>query len=509
MASGINIDILANTRDFQRGTKDVERALDDVADALDDVAADTQRSAERAGDALSSGIEDGARDASRATERLGDDIGDNVQDGTRDASRATERLERDFRSLASTASRETSGIGDGIGTNVREGTDDAREGIREVGDEAAGTAKETAASFDGSAESITGAFQEIAANAFAGFGPAGLAAGLLAAAGIGLVMAKIEEGKEGSEAYKEKVAQLGDELIETGGAGETSLGYVVDKLKELATTTDEGVDSLSDLRKETREAGRDYKDIAQAYAGSTDALGKLVKKEEEHLEQLEAESQATDQSVTGAYQAAIKKATAQQSIVDKLKEAQTAAKAAEDQEAAYLASGAAEMETKAALIEGLNEAYDEAAGGAEDFINTESGIFDVQGFIDAMATREQSLRDYQETLATAALTPEAKAFISSQGVDSAATFMAGYKTATPAQQAELNRIWTEAGKTSSGSFSGATKAELRQAGYEANVKLNPDTSAIRTYLNQTKTQDVLLRVQNRIDLPARQGMGVP
>ena len=505
----INIDIAANTRDFQRATKDVERGLSGVADSLDDLVRDTERSADRAGDALGDGFKDAARDVKRSTDDLGDDIARGVKDGTKKAEDSTEKLERSFKELATTAKRETSDLGDGMGKSVKKGTDEAGEGLGEFKDEANSTAREAAASFDGSAASIGDAFQEVAANAFAGFGPAGALAGLAAAAGIGIAFSQMERGKEETEAFNEKVSELGQELIETGGVGETSVGYIVDKLKELATTTEEGVDKLSDLRKEVKTAGGDFEDIAQAYAGSTEELDKLVEAQERHLETYKEEATATDQSVQGALRAATEKVQAQQSIVDKLKDAQTATQQAADQEAAYLASGAAEMEAKGAHIEAIDEAYDDAASGAEDFINKESGIFDVQGFIDSMAQREQALLDYENTLATTNLTPAAKAYIESQGVDSAATFLAGYKTATPTQQAELNRIWTEAGKTSSGSFSAATKAELRQASYEAQVKLNPDASAIRNYLNQTKTQDVLLRVQNRIDLPARSGMGVP
>jgi gas vesicle protein len=510
MASGINIDIAANTRDFQGATRDVEAALEGVADALDDVARDTQRSAERAGDALSDGIGDGARDAARATERLGDDIADNVQEGTRDAERSTERLERSFRDLSDAASDSTRGAGDAIGDNVRRGTDEAAEGMGNLREEANSTARESAASFDGSAESIVGSFQEIAANAFAGFGPAGAVAGLAAAAGIGLVMAQFEKAGEASEAFKARVGELTQELIDVGDA-QVSLEYVVDKLQEMATATDDAEVSLSDLNVIAEKSGKSYEDLASAYAGSGKDLDDLIAKTKEQQKALEASNDEEQRGL--AYRDQVggddPRIGATQKYIDFLEQAKKAQDDAAENERLYAEANGPALAAKAELISNINDSYDEAAGGAEDFLDKESGIFDVQGFIDSMTAREQALRDYQDTLATAALTPEAKAFISSQGVDSAATFMAGYKTATPAQQAELNRIWTEAGKTSSGAFSASTRAELRQAAYEAQVKLNPDASAIRNYLNTVKTQDVLLRVQNRIDLPARSGMGVP
>jgi hypothetical protein len=505
----INIDIAANVRQFQKGTEDAERSLDDLGGVLDDVARDTARSADKAGDSLGDGIEKGVKKASKASDKLGDDIGDSVKKGAKEGEQATEKLERSFKELADSAAK--TDPGKDLGTSVKKGTDDAKEGLGEFKDEANSTAREAAASFDGSAESIGDAFQEVAANAFAGFGPAGAAAGLLIAASLGTVFAKLQEGSENTEAFKEKVAELGQEFIDAGGVGEASLDFVIDKLKELATTTEDGVVSLEDLQKAVEGAGngKNFDDIAKAVAGAGGNIDELLEKQKDVLKQLEEEAQQSDMTKTGVYRDNLEKAQSQQLVVAELEKAKTAADAAKAGEEAYAASGGPALQAKADLINNINDAYDEAAGGADDYVDAESGIFDVQGFIDSMNQREQALKDYQETLATAALTPAAKAFISSQGVDSASTFMAGYKTATPAQQAELNRIWSEAGKSSSGTFSSNVKANLSNAGYNATVKLNPDGSNIAAYLQQTKTQNVLLRVQNRIDLPASSGMGVP
>ncbi|ROS57199.1 hypothetical protein [Frigoribacterium sp. PhB118] len=531
MAAGINIDIAANVRQFQKGTSDAESALTELSSVLDDVAADTQRAANRSGDALGDGFRDGSRDAEKAVDGLGDKvtsstrkaekavdglgdkIGDSTKTGVKEAEKSNERLERSFKELADSAKRDTKDLGDPMAISTRKGADEAKEGLGEFKDEANSTAREAAASFDGSAESIGDAFQEVAANAFAGFGPAGAAAGLLAAAGLGVVFSKLQEGGEESDAFKEKVADLGAEFIDAGGKGEASLEYVIDKLKELATTTEDGVVNLEDLQEAVEGAGngKNFEDIARAVAGAGANVDDLLKKQEKLLEQLEEEAQTSDQTATGVYRDNLKKAQAQQLVVDELVKAKDAADQAKAGEEAYAASGGPALQAKADLISNINDAYDDAAGSADDYVDAESGIFDVQGFIDSMTQREQALRDYQETLATAALTPEAKAFISSQGVDSAATFMAGYKTATPAQQAELNRIWSEAGKTSSGSFSSKVKADLSNAGYNTDVVLNPDMSRITAELQRTRVLNIEARVKNNIasQLPPGQGMGVP
>lgn len=522
--AGINIDIAANTRDFQRGTKDVESALDDVADALDDLAADSQRQAQKVGSSLGDGVKDGTRDVTRSLDAVeddlkslartaqregkdvGDDLGDGVKDGAKDADRALERTEKSFRELADTAKREDPGKP--LGVSVRKGADDAKEGLGEFKDEANSTAREAAASFDGSAESIGDAFQEVAANAFAGFGPAGAAAGLLIAAGLGIGFAKINEGSEDTEEFRAKVSDLGKEFIATGKLGESSMEFVLDQLRELATTTDENVTGLGELRDAVEAAGQSsgFAKIAQAYAGSTDQLDKLVKQNEDYLEQLEEESQLAPQAATGAYEAAIKKAQGQQRVVEELTRAQEAAQQAADQEAAWLAAGGPEMERKAQLIASIDTAFDDAAGAANDYIVAETGLFDTQAYIDAMTARAEALAEYENTLATTSLTPEARAFIDSQGVESASTFLAGYKKATPAQQAELNRIWSEAGRTSSGSFASSVDAKLAAAGFRSDVRLIPNTSELDSAIEARKKQVITVGIKAAI-LPS--GVPVP
>lgn len=171
------IDLAANVAGFLKGTKNVEDALDDVADSLDDLARDTKDNADKAADSL---------------EREFSDAFDKVKTESRQASRK-------------------------MGDDFKDSTRKASDGIEEFGDEANSTAREAAASFDGSAESIADAFQEVAANAFAGFGPAGAAAGLAAAAGIGLVINYLNQVADAAHESQERVASLSDELAEVDG----------------------------------------------------------------------------------------------------------------------------------------------------------------------------------------------------------------------------------------------------------------------------------------------------
>jgi ElaB/YqjD/DUF883 family membrane-anchored ribosome-binding protein len=163
-----SLDINANTRAAQANIKDLSGALDDVADALDDVARD------------------------------GKDAGD--------------KLERSFRDMA----RAASDAGDDVGTKLDKGFDKARQGADDFKQEANQSMRETAASVS-SVEDGLDAVQEIAANAFAGFGPAGAVAGLVAATGIGLAISAMEDANEETELGKERVAEWAGAYAEAGG----------------------------------------------------------------------------------------------------------------------------------------------------------------------------------------------------------------------------------------------------------------------------------------------------
>jgi hypothetical protein len=165
----IKIPLVADVDKAIRGVEDVADAFDKVQDALEDVTKDAKK-----------------------TEDALEDVGD----GGKKAGEASDDMAKKFRDDFDKIRTDSKSAGDGIGRNVKDGTGKAGEGMDELKDEAGSTAREVGASFDGSASSIAEGFQEVAANAFAGFGPAGAAAGLAAAAGIGIAIAKLTEYAE-------------------------------------------------------------------------------------------------------------------------------------------------------------------------------------------------------------------------------------------------------------------------------------------------------------------------
>jgi hypothetical protein len=467
----IKIDFLSNTRDVTRGVEDLGEALDGVSGSLDGVARDAQRS--------------------------GDKVADAYSDAAREGERSAERLEQSFKEASDATAQATKRGADDMARNTSEGTTRAKADLAELGNEAKQNAAETFSSFDGSAASFADGIQGTLGGVVSSLGPIGAAAGAAGALGIGLIMSSVDKTSERTQALKERTAELAQEYLETGEVGQASLEFVVDQLKEMATETDEAAVSLADLRDIADKSGNSYKDLAEAYAGSGENLDDLIRKTEEQKAALEESNKAEEVGL--AYRDRVggddPRIDATQKYIEFLEEAKTAQEDAAESERLYAEANGPALEAKADLIRNVDEAYDDAAGGAEDFINEETGLFDVQGFIDAVAQRERSLRDYQETLATAALSPDARAFISSQGLESAATFMAGYKSATPAQQAELNRIWSEAGSTSSGSFSGSIQAGLDQAGYRGTVVLTPDMSAVERAINRVSNTAINIAVK--------------
>lgn len=182
---GIEIGVASETKAFKQGVDSgIIAPLEDAADKLDDLGKS------KGPDKLEAGM----KDAQKASEKLGKEV-----------KSTADQIEREFRDSYKSVAKSSD-----------DGMSKATEGVQDFKQEANQSAKETAASFDGSAESIVGAFQEIAANAFAGFGPAGAVAGLAAAGGIGLAMAGFEDVQKAQEAAEVAAGAWADKFIESG-----------------------------------------------------------------------------------------------------------------------------------------------------------------------------------------------------------------------------------------------------------------------------------------------------
>lgn len=272
--SKMEVDLALNSRKFQAGVKDAEKELENLQDAIEDLV-------------------DSSDDLERAASNSTDEMGDGAKDAERDIKDLTREVE-DLTDEFKDATRKVDDLGDkadSAADQARRGFKRAEDGVEEFKDEANSTAREAAASFDGSAESIGDAFQEVAANAFAGFGPAGALAGIAAAAGIGLAVAGFENMNEESEESRERAAEWGQAYIE---AGDTVLGAAtrIQMAQDIITDPER----WTEAKDNAKEWGVSVATAVAAMTGETWALeaaqSSLTERQEEAVTQSEAYTDA-------------------------------------------------------------------------------------------------------------------------------------------------------------------------------------------------------------------------
>lgn len=238
------LSLVADVRQWLKGAGDVEQSLDQIADGLDDLARDTKTNADKAADSL---------------EREFSEAFDKVKTEGRQASRR-------------------------MGDDFKAGTKEAGEGLDEFKDEANSTAREAAASFSGSFDDVADGIQEVLANALAGFGPIGAAAGLVAAAGIGLMVSGLQDSADKAAEAKDRVLDLADAIADAGGdpSAVRWAQQLRDTMKQIVDTKEwyefwqnSPVDKLSDWSTKAKQFGVSMSDVMRAQAGDAEALARV------------------------------------------------------------------------------------------------------------------------------------------------------------------------------------------------------------------------------------------
>jgi len=416
MAKDISVSVASETQAFQKGIKDgVIEPLDGAVESIEELG----KSGDKTGDKL----EDSMKDAQKKTELLGDEY---------------TQLEDKIRQIGKQGSDSFK--------KVKEGTQEASDGVRNLKEESVSTAREAAASFDGSASSITDAFQEVAANAFVGFGTKGIAAGLAAAAGMGIVAKAIADAEEQANKAKEKISELGLAIVDSGEVS-AALDAVIENLRLIVTNADDAPKKFEDIKKAAKDTGIEAAKLAAAYSGNKEALDAAVKTAQKAYEEEQKLVRVNGEYVDQVSAKEIAVGILAQELVKLQAEQAAAAQIEKD----WLATGGNELVARAEMVSAVNDSYDDLAGSVEDFVNTETGLFDTTAYVTAMQEREQALKDYQSSITTSGLSPEAQTYLDSLGVEAASKMLAGYKSSEPATKKELDRIWKEASKEASGS----------------------------------------------------------
>lgn len=168
----------------EKGADKVADALDDTATALDHVATQgktTGRTVETSLDAITSAAKDTAKSA---------DV-----------------LDRDLTSALDDVKSNAKTAGNSLSDHLKRGAKDADEGVTALKENTLSNAKEMGGSFQDIGSVLDG-LQGLAAEALEGFGPAGVAAGVAMAAGIGIAQQALQASADKVNEIKEAAAAL-------------------------------------------------------------------------------------------------------------------------------------------------------------------------------------------------------------------------------------------------------------------------------------------------------------
>lgn len=357
-------------------------------------------------------------DASKAIKEAGklgdalDDVAEDLKDVGKTGATIDDKVQEAFRSIAK-ASKTT---GKDLGDDVKKGTDKAKEGLSEMGEEAAGTAREAGASFS-SIEDGADVLQEVLANAFAGFGPAGMAAGILAAAGVGLLFAEAQGAAEKLQENKEKMLELAQTIRDNGGVlteanyieQMDAYGYAIQDTKEWWEIFQEdavtGWRQLKDMQdatglsaKEMFRAGFGDADDAQA---TLDGITKRIQLLKDKKEAVYNQTGAMLDPVEAETLASLEKA---RDLVDKNVTAQREAEEIERQRKASIAGTTEALREDAVAKEAAEENEKDlakyVAGTTENFRAQADAVEEVTDALKSSVTTELDYLDKQEALKT-------------------------------------------------------------------------------------------------------------
>lgn len=261
-----------------RQAADALKEIDDVADRIDlekigDEAKDT-------GNEVAAGLDKGTEDAEKAFE---------------DLRKATVRVLDDVADRARTTGRD-------VGDDVAKGTRAAGDGFDELKDEAKQSARESAASFSGEFDDVADLIQEIAANAFAGFGPLGAAAGIAAAAGLGAITKAIQGAKDKAEEAQERFANMVETL--TSGDPDAVFEMLNENIKDIIVSNEDAIvsfEEFNEIMDDLNGTGIRQEEVLLALAGDSGAIARVQKALDPLIEK-EQQARAMHVMSTEAYE---------------------------------------------------------------------------------------------------------------------------------------------------------------------------------------------------------------
>jgi len=346
--SGLNIDITADTRQFQAEADNVPAELQKITDQLTKVTTG------------------------------GDKAGTSLEASMRAAQKTTEQTGSVFKSYTNDVVRGTQKQTEAFGLSNREVNSIQRESIRTTAKSLALQVEQSAQAFDGTVSGAVSAAGNIATGV-AALGTGSIAAvGLAGATAFGLIQGAIGQAQQQAKDMQAEVQSLLKDLEATGSEGTVSLGYIVDKLKQFEAGTAAGGLNLETIKKQAKDAGVSFKDYAQALAGNTDELDKQVSAAKKQSAALhEVEDSLTRAATQGGHnpfaERAAAAATAEDTIVANLQHEKDAVDQAAQAQRDAAAAGLPDYERKLNLIGQVDAAYTSSAGDVKSFIKPTGG----------------------------------------------------------------------------------------------------------------------------------------
>lgn len=371
-------------------------------------------------------------------------------------------------------------------SNMRKVDDDAdkaKKGLDEFKDEADSTSKEAAASFS-DVESGLDAIQEIAANAFAGFGPAGKAAGIAAAVGIGFLFSGLQAASDKANETKDRIIGMAQAASEAGtlmsrsGISDTirDWGYAIADNKSWWEVWQK--DNTTNLEKVSAKAealGLDFQDLFRGMSGSDpQAALRIMEDIDGQIAEIDATQARAASSGASVARGQITSLERQRLALRATRDEMESALGVSEEAARLYALEDAALQGTAKALQTVSDNAKETADsiGSVGDAAVESAVEQAKSIDDVIAAQDKALKAQREF---ASNTKEVLDEVGQEGVDWAQQFgenapkaMQMLADAPKKKQAEIIRQYRESGKvagsaTAEGMYSQTSKVSKSAA----------------------------------------------
>lgn len=477
MSRPINIPIASDTREFASGIKKgVIAPLEDAAESLDDV----RKEGDKAGDRL---------------EKAFADARDKVSDFKREQAETARETSKKWRAA-----------GDDVGDSMKKGTREAEEGVDTLKENVGSNAKEMAASFDGSIESMSDGIQGLIAEMTEGFGPAGLAAGVIAAAGIGLAVQQGQKTADALNDAKERAVELAQEIHDAGGdIDKVDIGAkmrewggeIGDNVEWFEFWQREALTNMDKVAAGADKTGIGVKDMFRAMSGlDADASKRVIAELDEQIADLQRTVDVQDNRYNVVNFLGLSDADGALAEVRNLRrEIMLASGLTEDAirlqdelaevTAEYTAkaeAAAAAEQARSDAIGSLQGEIDGAIGAYAEFTDAETGATDPGAFIANMDARRNAVANFNGNVQTLAqqfgLSQEEMQYVLDQGLNFAPMLQSIIDSGMQGQFAEQVRLAVGGGQDI-----------LNQSGLNATVSVKADQEPAEAAIQAVEDKD--------------------